>query len=71
MQPMNQELLNYLDYNIINVDWGGFLASKTLYTQATANTRVVAAEIVYLLKTLMVGYIIIAVTSKRLVLKFE
>jgi len=51
--PMNQELLNYLDYNVINVDWGGLRASKTLYTQATANTRVVAAEIVYLLKTLV------------------
>lgn len=52
---MNKELLNYGDFNVINVDWGGLGASKTMYTQATANTRVVAAEIVYLLKTIMVS----------------
>lgn len=51
---MNAELLQHGDYNVIDVDWGGLLASKTLYTQATANTRVVAAEIVYLLRTLKV-----------------
>lgn len=51
---MNAELLAHGDYNVINVDWGGLRASKTLYTQATANSRVVAAEIVYLLKTMKV-----------------
>lgn len=54
---MNEQLLKHGDYNVINVDWGGILASKTLYTQATANTRVVAAEIVHLLQTLKVGVV--------------
>ncbi|KAF6020902.1 hypothetical protein EB796_020817 [Bugula neritina] len=52
-QPMNDELLKNGDFNVINVDWGGIRGSKTLYTQATANTRVVAAEIVYLIKSLV------------------
>ena len=51
---MNKELLTNGDYNVINVDWGSLGASKTLYTQATANTRLVAREIVYLLKMLQV-----------------
>jgi len=51
---MNDELLKNGDFNVINVDWGGIRGSKTLYTQATANTRVVAAEIVYLIKSLVV-----------------
>lgn len=52
---MNAELLKSGDFNVINVDWGGLRGSKTLYTQATANTRVVAAEIIYLIKTLQVS----------------
>ncbi|XP_067933200.1 pancreatic lipase-related protein 2-like [Watersipora subatra] len=50
--PVNVELLKDGDYNVIDVDWGSLGASKTLYTQATANTRVVAREIVYLLSVL-------------------
>ena len=49
---MKDELLKYGDYNVILVDWGS--GSNFPYTQATANTRVVGAEIAKLIKTLQV-----------------
>lgn len=50
MGEMKDELLKYGNYNVILVDWGD--GSGFPYTQATANTRVVGAEIAKLIKTL-------------------
>lgn len=42
---MAQSLVNGVDVNVFAVDWGG--GSLPLYTQATANTRLVGLEIGY------------------------
>ncbi|XP_059168286.1 inactive pancreatic lipase-related protein 1-like [Physella acuta] len=44
---MKDELLKQGDYNVILVDWSG--GKKPPYTQATANTRVVGAQIAQLI----------------------
>lgn len=44
---MRNELLKHSDYNVIIVDWAG--GSLPLYTQATANTRLVGLEIAHLI----------------------
>lgn len=49
---MRNELLKHDNYNVIIVDWGG--GSLPLYTQATANTRLVGLEIAHLVKHLQV-----------------
>lgn len=46
-----QELLDYGDYNVFRVNWGG--GSLTLYGQAVANTRVVGLEIGYFVNWLV------------------
>lgn len=50
---MRTELLKADDVNVIVVDWAG--GSLPLYTQATANTRVVGMEIAHLIKFLQVS----------------
>ncbi|KAG8202079.1 hypothetical protein JTE90_010442 [Oedothorax gibbosus] len=50
MVQMKDEFLMHGDYNIIIVDWSG--GNKMPYYQASANTRVVAAEIALLVQTL-------------------
>lgn len=50
---MRTELLKAGDMNIIVVDWAG--GSLPLYTQATANTRLVGLEIGHLLNFLIVS----------------
>ncbi|GFQ66492.1 pancreatic triacylglycerol lipase [Trichonephila clavata] len=50
MVEMKDEFLMHGDYNIIIVDWSG--GNKMPYYQATANTRVVGAEIDLLIKAL-------------------
>jgi len=45
-------LLDYDDFNVISVDWGG--GSSALYSQAAANTRLVALEVAALIKALQV-----------------
>ncbi|KAK3090926.1 hypothetical protein FSP39_015779 [Pinctada imbricata] len=50
MVDMKSEFLKNGDYNVILVDWGG--GSSFPYTQATANTRLVGAEIAKLIKIL-------------------
>ena len=52
IQDMKNSFLNQGDYNVILVDWGG--GSSLPYTQATANTRVVGAQIAKLIKFLQV-----------------
>jgi pancreatic triacylglycerol lipase len=49
---MKDELIKAGDMNVIVVDWAG--GSLPLYTQATANTRLVGMEIAHLIKFLMV-----------------
>lgn len=49
---MRSELLVHGDYNVIVVDWAG--GSLPLYTQATANTRLVGLEVAHLIKHLQV-----------------
>lgn len=51
-QKMKDELLKFDDYNVILLDWGG--GSAIPYTQATANTRVVGAELAKLIRVLQV-----------------
>ena len=46
VKEFSQELLDYGDYNVFRVDWGG--GSRALYADAVANTRVVGLEIGYL-----------------------
>jgi hypothetical protein len=49
---MKDEFLKADDFNVILVDWGG--GSSFPYTQATANTRLVGAEIAKLISVLQV-----------------
>ncbi|KAK9878125.1 hypothetical protein WA026_021142 [Henosepilachna vigintioctopunctata] len=51
VKDMKDELLKHDDVNVILVDWAG--GSLPLYTQATANTRLVALELAYLLNYLI------------------
>lgn len=51
-QKMKDAFLKADDFNVILIDWGG--GSSFPYTQATANTRVVGAEIAKLIKVLQV-----------------
>lgn len=57
---MKDELLKSQDVNIIVVDWAG--GSLPLYTQATANTRLVGMEIAYLINYLVVSIIKIIIS---------
>ncbi|XP_048764050.1 pancreatic lipase-related protein 2-like [Ostrea edulis] len=50
MVKMKDEFLKADDFNVILVDWGG--GSSFPYTQATANTRLVGAEIAKLISVL-------------------
>ncbi|XP_063992113.1 pancreatic triacylglycerol lipase-like isoform X2 [Diachasmimorpha longicaudata] len=54
VKEMRNELLKHGDYNVIIVDWAG--GSLPLYTQATANTRLVGLEIAHLVKHLQTNY---------------
>lgn len=51
MSDMKDELLKYGDFNVVIVDWSH--GNLPPYTQATANTRVVGAQIAVLLELLM------------------
>ncbi|XP_065569009.1 pancreatic triacylglycerol lipase-like isoform X2 [Artemia franciscana] len=51
MREMAIALLGHGDYNAIIVDWGG--GSLPLYTQATANTRLVGLEIAFMIRTMI------------------
>lgn len=51
MSTLEQELLLVGDFNVIIVDWSG--GNSLPYTQATANTRVVGAEMALLISKLM------------------
>lgn len=50
---MRDELLKAEDVNVIVVDWAG--GSLPLYTQATANTRLVGLELAYFINHLVVS----------------
>lgn len=50
---MRDELLKVEDMNVIVVDWAG--GSLPLYTQATANTRLVGLELAYFINYLVVS----------------
>ncbi|XP_011149496.1 pancreatic triacylglycerol lipase isoform X1 [Harpegnathos saltator] len=54
VKEMRSELLVHDDYNVIVVDWAG--GSLPLYTQATANTRLVGLELAHLIKHLQTNY---------------
>ncbi|KAG5878995.1 hypothetical protein JTB14_026799 [Gonioctena quinquepunctata] len=54
VKDMRDELLKSQDANVIVVDWAG--GSLPLYTQATANTRLVGLEIAYLINYLVNNY---------------
>lgn len=54
MRIMKDEFLMHGDYNIILVDWSG--GNGLPYTQATSNTRVVGAEIAFLVNYLKDNY---------------
>lgn len=51
---MAQSLVKDRDYNVIAVDWGA--GSLPLYTQATANARLVGLEVGYFINYLKVRY---------------
>lgn len=53
---MKDELVKHGDYNVVVVDWAG--GSLPLYTQATANTRLVGLEVAYFLIQLQVTHIL-------------
>lgn len=52
LQEMRRELLKNSDWNVVVVDWAG--GSLPLYTQATANTRLVGLEVAYFVNYLQV-----------------
>lgn len=49
---MKDELVKAGDFNVVVVDWAG--GSLPLYTQATANTRLVGLEVAHFINTLQV-----------------
>lgn len=49
---MTESLLDYGDFNVLTVDWGG--GSDVLYSQAAANTRLVALEVAAVLEAIVV-----------------
>lgn len=51
---MKDELVKAGDFNVVVVDWAG--GSLPLYTQATANTRLVGLEVAHFINTLQVNY---------------
>ncbi|CAL1536839.1 unnamed protein product, partial [Lymnaea stagnalis] len=53
LRDMKDELLRKADYNVVIVDW--HTGNGPPYTQATANTRVVGAQIAYLIQKLIVS----------------
>lgn len=53
---MSQLLAKFGDYNVFAVDWGG--GSLPLYTQATANSRVVGLELASFIQFISVKIII-------------
>ncbi|XP_046681047.1 pancreatic lipase-related protein 2-like [Homalodisca vitripennis] len=53
VKEMRRELLKHSDWNVVVVDWAG--GSLPLYTQATANTRLVGLEIAYFINYLSVS----------------
>lgn len=50
---MKDELVKADDFNVVIVDWAG--GSLPLYTQATANTRLVGLEVAHFVNTLQVS----------------
>lgn len=54
VKEMRRELLKHSDWNVIVVDWAG--GSLPLYTQATANTRLVGLELAYFVNFLKDNY---------------
>ncbi|KAL1116690.1 hypothetical protein AAG570_005162, partial [Ranatra chinensis] len=54
VKEMKLELLKHSDWNVIVVDWAG--GSLPLYTQATANTRLVGLELAYFINYLKDNY---------------
>ncbi|KAL6958655.1 triacylglycerol lipase [Sarracenia purpurea var. burkii] len=50
VKEMRREFLKHADWNVIVVDWAG--GSLPLYTQATANTRLVGLEVAYFINYL-------------------
>ncbi|XP_005110239.1 pancreatic lipase-related protein 2 [Aplysia californica] len=52
MKTMKTEFLKHHDFNIIIVDWHH--GNQMPYTQATANTRLVGAQVALLIKQLKV-----------------
>ena len=53
MLDLKNELLAHGDYNVIAVDWSG--GNRPLYSKASANARVVGAEIAVLANKLKVN----------------
>ncbi len=49
---MTYAYLDHGDYNVLAVDWGG--GSAALYSQAAANTRLVALEVAAVIEAIMV-----------------
>ncbi|KZS07195.1 putative Triacylglycerol lipase [Daphnia magna] len=54
MKRLTENLLAHGDYNVIIVNWGG--GSLPMYSQATANTRVVGLEIAYMVNTMITHF---------------
>ncbi|XP_046463356.1 pancreatic lipase-related protein 2-like isoform X1 [Daphnia pulex] len=54
MKRLTENLLSHGDYNVIIVNWGG--GSLPMYSQATANTRVVGLEIAYMVNTMITHF---------------
>ncbi len=52
LKEMTESLLDYGDFNVLTVDWGG--GSDVLYSQAAANTRLVALEVAAVLEAIVV-----------------
>lgn len=52
VSEMKDELVKAGDFNVVIVDWAG--GSLPLYTQATANTRLVGLEVAHFVNTLQV-----------------
>jgi len=51
---VTEEILKAEDVNVIQIDW--VKGARVAYDNAAANTRVVGAQVAYLIKMLMVSY---------------
>ncbi|CAG5121725.1 unnamed protein product [Candidula unifasciata] len=65
MKELAEELLKFGDYNVIVVDWSG--GNQFPYTQASANTRIVGAQIALLVNHLIEAKVLLTADDVHII----